>query len=83
MMKSLIYLFFGIFGVVLSAQTEYDLAENYFDKGEFEKALFIYQKLHQSSPSNSNFVFRIIEIQQELQRFDQAETQIKTQFKPL
>ena len=80
MMKSLIYLFFGIFGVVLSAQTEYDLAENYFDKGEFKKALFIYQKLHQSSPSNSNFVFRIIEIQQELQRFDQAETQIKTQF---
>ena len=80
MMKSLIYLFFGIFGVVLSAQTEYDLAENYFDKGEFKKALFIYQKLHQSSPSNSNFVFRIIEIQQELQRFDQADAQIKTQF---
>ena len=79
MMKSLICLFFGMFTFVLSAQTDYDLAENYFNKGEFEKALILYQKLHKSSPTNSNLVFRIIEIQQELQHFDEAETLIKSQ----
>ena len=79
MMKSLICLFFGMFTFVLSAQTDYDLAENYFNKGEFEKALILYQKLHKSSPTNSNLVFRIIEIQQELQHFDETETLIKSQ----
>ena len=79
MMKSLICLFFGMFTFVLSAQTDYDLAENYFNKGEFEKSLILYQKLHKSSPTNSNLVFRIIEIQQELQHFDEAETLIKSQ----
>lgn len=79
MMKTLIYLFFGIFSFVLSAQTDYDLAENYFSKGDFEKALILYQKLHKSSPTNSNIVFRIIEIQQELQHFDEAEALIKSQ----
>lgn len=79
MMKSLICLFFGMFTFVLSAQTDYDLPENYFNKGEFEKALILYQKLHKSSPTNSNLVFRIIEIQQELQHFDEAETLIKSQ----
>ena len=37
MMKTLICLFFGMFTFVLYAQTDYDLAENYFNKGEFEK----------------------------------------------
>jgi tetratricopeptide (TPR) repeat protein len=41
-----------MFTFVLSAQTDYDLAENYFNKGEFEKALILYQKLHKSSPTN-------------------------------
>lgn len=79
MMKSLICLFFGMFTFVLSAQTDYDLAENYFNKGEFEKALILFQKLHTSNPTNSNLVFRIIEIQQELQHFDEAEMFIKSQ----
>lgn len=64
---------------VLYAQTDFDLAENYYDKGEFEKALFIYQKLYEDNPVNSNLVFRIIEIQQELQRFEKADQVIKHQ----
>lgn len=79
MMKSLICLFFGMFTFLLSAQTDYDLAENYFNKGEFEKALILYQKLHTSNPTNSNLVFRIIEIKQELQHFDEVEMFIKSQ----
>ena len=72
-------MFFGLFSFVLFAQTDFDLAENYFEKGEFEKALIIYQKLQKDNPSNSNLVFRIIEIQQELQRFEEAEMLINTQ----
>ena len=78
-MKSLICLFFGLFSFVLFAQTDFDLAENYFDKGEFEKALIIYQKLQKDNPGNSNLVFKIIEIQQELQRFEEAEMLINAQ----
>lgn len=72
-------MFFGLFSFVLFAQTDFDLAENYFEKGEFEKALIIYQKLQKDNPTNSNLVFRIIEIQQELQRFEEAEMLINTQ----
>ena len=72
-------MFFGLFSFVLFAQTDFDFAENYFEKGEFEKALIIYQKLQKDNPSNSNLVFRIIEIQQELQRFEEADMLINTQ----
>ena len=80
-MKSFICLFFGIFSLVLSAQTDFDLAENYFDKGEFEKALIVYQKLQKDSPGNYNLVFRIIEIHQELQRFEEAESLINNELR--
>ena len=78
-MKLFICLFFGMFNLLLCAQTDFDLAENYYDKGEFEKALFIYQKLHKEAPSNSNFAFRIIEVQQELQHFEEADAFINHQ----
>ena len=78
-MKLFICLFFGMFNLLLCAQTDFDLAENYYDKGELEKALFIYQKLHKEARSNSNLVFRIIEVQQELQHFEEADAFINHQ----
>lgn len=49
------------------------LAQNYFDKGEFEKALIAYQDLAKTQPSNSLFFQRIVESYQQLEQLDAAE----------
>jgi tetratricopeptide (TPR) repeat protein len=55
-----------------SAQNE-QLANNYFDRGEFEKALVSYEELLKSQVGNSNYFQRVIECYQQLQQFDKAE----------
>ena len=80
-MKSLIYLFFGFFYLGIYAQTDLDLAESYYDKGEFQKALYLFQKLQVKQPNNNNYVFRVVKIQQELEDFKAAEQLLKNQLK--
>lgn len=55
-----------------SAQNE-QLANNYFDRGEFEKALVSYEELLKGQQGNSNYFQRVIECYQQLQQFDKAE----------
>ena len=53
-MKFKVFLFFYFFlSVTSQAQNDFDLAKSYFDKGEFEKALYYYKKLNSSQPRNS------------------------------
>ncbi len=59
-----------------SAQNE-QLANNYFDRGEFEKALVSYEELLKLQAGNSNYFQRIIECYQQLQQFDKAEKAIQ------
>ncbi|MEC8134464.1 MAG: tetratricopeptide repeat protein, partial [Bacteroidota bacterium] len=75
-MKSLIYMFFGLFFLGCYAQTDLNLAVSYYERGEFEKALYLYQKLLNAQPNNSNYAFRLIKIQQELQQFKAADSLI-------
>lgn len=79
-MKSLLHLFFGFFSLVTLAQTDLDLAESYFDKGEFEKASYYYKKLLEAQPNSSNFIFRLVEIYQELHQFQKAQTLLDHQY---
>ena len=55
-----------------NAQNE-QLANNYFDRGEFEKALVSYEELLKSQDGNFNYFQRVIECYQQLQQFDKAE----------
>jgi len=66
---SIIILFLCFLG---QAQNE-QLANNYFDRGDFEKALVSYEELLKSQEGNSNFFQRVIECYQQLQQFDKAE----------
>lgn len=66
---SIIILFFCFLG---QAQNE-QLANNYFDRGDFEKALVSYEELLKSQEGNSNYFQRVIECYQQLQQFDKAE----------
>ncbi len=54
------------------AQSE-QLANNYFDRGEFEKALVSYEELLKTQEGNYNYFQRVIECYQQLQQFDKAE----------
>ena len=69
-------MFFGLFFLGCYAQTDLNLAASYYDRGEFEKALYLYQKLLNAQPNNSNYAFRLIKIQQELQQFKAADSLI-------
>ena len=59
-----------------SAQNE-QLANNYFDRGEFEKALVSYEELLKAQAGNSNYFQKIVECYQQLQQFDKAEKAIQ------
>lgn len=63
---------FLMFSASLFAQDE-TLALNYFEKGNYEKALHEYQKLYAQSTSNINYIYKIIETHQQLEQFDAAE----------
>ncbi len=67
-------LFFASLSVF--AQNE-QLAQNYFDKGEFEKALISFQDLVKVQPGNPYYFQRVIESMQQLQQYDAARKAIE------
>lgn len=70
MKKLLIYiLLFSAFAAF--AQNE-QLAYNYFEKGEFEKALSIYQDLEKGQPANPFFTQKVAACYQQLSQYDKA-----------
>jgi tetratricopeptide (TPR) repeat protein len=50
------------------------IALNYFNNGEFEKALISYKKLYKLNKSNYNYLLKIVESYQQLEQFNEAET---------
>lgn len=74
MKKLLIICFYLISGFVL-AQNE-QLAQNYFDRGEFEKAILIYEDLVKSSPGNLAFFQKQVACYQQLKQFEKADLTI-------
>jgi len=72
MMKRLILLFSTlVFSALVFSQSE-EIADDYFKRGEFEKALITYQKLNESS-NNLNIFYKIIGTLQQLERYDEAQ----------
>ena len=75
-MKKIILLFLCFLPFAASSQNE-QLAQNYFDKGDFEKARLSYEELLVKNPSNSFYFSRLVESYQQLQQFDLAEKAIQ------
>lgn len=71
-MKKLLSLLFLFLMLFVQAQNE-QLANNYFDRGEFEKALINYEELLKSQPGNFNYFIRVIECYQQLEQYEKAE----------
>ncbi len=71
-MRTVLLIVILLFTFNLSAQSE-RLAKDYFDKGQFEKALLSYEKLYEANKGNGNYFMKIVEINQQLERLDVAE----------
>ena len=72
MLQKIAFFLFFFSSIWVSAQNE-QLALQYFDDGEFEKALTIFEESSQKQPSNFFFFQKIIECQQQLKQYDKAE----------
>ena len=48
-------------------------AKDYFENGEYEKALVEYKKLYAKSPTNTIYIFQLISTYQQLEKYDDAE----------
>lgn len=70
-MKKLFLYIVILFSVAGFAQNE-QLAQNYFEKGEFEKALVIYRDLEKKQPNNSQYIQKVAATLQQLQQYTEA-----------
>lgn len=64
------------FSLACFSQNE-QLAQYYFDKGDFEKAKISFEELLKTTPQNPQYFQRIIDCYQQLQQFDVAEKAIR------
>lgn len=74
-MKKIIFLFSLFYSLIVFSQND-QLAQNYFDKGEFEKALVSYQELFNAQPGNGFYFQQTIECYQQLKQYDVSEKAI-------
>lgn len=75
-MKKILAIGILFFSIWANAQNE-QLANNYFDRGDFEKALLSYEDLLKSQEGNFNYFQRTIECYQQLQQFDKAQKMLE------
>ena len=73
------YLFFTLFAITgfgcAIAQSE-ALAEDYFNRGEFEKALITYEKLYTTERGATKYLFKIVETLQQMERYNEAKDKL-------
>ena len=75
MKKLFLYLFLSCSLVAFSQNDQ--LAQYYFDKGDFEKAKISFEELLKEAPQNSQYFLRTVECMQQLQQYDAAEKAIQ------
>lgn len=80
-MRTIVIIFLLCFSASSFAQSE-ALAKNYFEQGEYEKALSIYQKLIKTNPKRLDYILSTVEVHQQLEQFDEAEQLLKQQLDP-
>ena len=71
-MKQLSFIFVLLFCIVSFAQEDF-LAKQYFNDGDFEKAVVYYEKLVDKNPRRTDYAEGLIATYQQLERYDEAE----------
>lgn len=72
-MRYYFLLFIFVFSAISGWAQQPQLAEEYLDKGEFEKAEILYEKLYRESRNNYNFLEGWIKSLQEQEKYKEAE----------
>ena len=75
-MKGIFFSILFIFITAAQAQNQ-ELAQNFFQKGAFEKALIEYDKLLQRQPSRSDYIIKKVKCLQGLSKFKKAHQTLK------
>ncbi|MBP2833203.1 tetratricopeptide repeat protein [Aquimarina sp. U1-2] len=68
----LILFYVTLFMTFLAAGQSEQLAKNYIQQGQYEKALSIYQKLYTRNPGRINYLLGLVASHQQLEQFDEA-----------
>ncbi len=71
-MRNIFFILLLFTASIVAAQTEL-LAKNYFEQGEFEKALSIYNKLYEKNPGRFDYFTMVVHTNQQLENFSEAE----------
>ncbi|MCB0456393.1 MAG: tetratricopeptide repeat protein [Flavobacteriaceae bacterium] len=75
-MRYFLIAFLFIFSLGIKAQNEL-LAKNYFEQGEYEKALVLYKKLVQQNKGNTRYIIDLVKTHQQLEQYQEAESVLK------
>jgi tetratricopeptide (TPR) repeat protein len=75
-MRLLLAIAFFFTTVLAVAQNDL-LAKNYFEQGEFVKALTIYEKLLEKNPGRLDYFMAVVECNQQMENFEAAEQLLK------
>lgn len=67
----------SIFTFTFSFGQSEELAKNYFDQGEYEKAEAVYAKLHKSNPGHQDWLLGYVESLNALEKVAEAESVLK------
>ena len=78
-MKNILIYIVLLWSTLLFSQNE-QLAQYYYDKGDFEKAKISYEELLNSAPSNTQYFLRTVDCYQQLQQFALAEKMIQDRY---
>src|SRR5699024_6638360 len=73
-------LFRSLFASLTYGQNK-SIADNYFNRGDYEKALDIYDQLYEKSPNNYILFIDLIKTHQELEAYDEAQQLLEDKLK--
>lgn len=74
MLQRILLIFIVFWSFTSVAQNSEAQAESYYKKGEFDKALIIYQNLLKEKPYNYNYIYKLVDIHQQLEQYNDAQT---------
>lgn len=80
---SLVFLAFCLGSVFAQPKDRRELllGDNYFKKGEFSKALLVYKKLYDAKPTAYNYIYKIVETYQQLEKYTEAQKVLENRMK--
>jgi len=79
-MKKILLIINLFLSLIAFSQNE-QLAMNYFDKGDFDKAIISFETLVKNQPGNSLYFQKLVESYQQLKQYDKAQTLLEDQIK--